>query len=157
MSQRLEEERDGDGGSRREHGVAHPVPDQRSDADDDDDIHRGECCGQQAVDDRAIDDQVDVVEPVPQDGDRDRAGDPDQECDLDAVERNVRDRRQVTRAGDQGAERDRLRGEGHRAGERKPLDLMTFVGLGRPVPDHERHERRGCGRDHDKHRRHEHG
>ena len=107
-AQRLEEQRDGHGRGGREDGIADPVSDQRPDPHHHDEVQAGESRGQQPVHDRAIDDHVDVVEPVPQDRDRDRRRDPQERRGLRPDQRDVRHRRVVAPAGEQRSERDRL-------------------------------------------------
>ena len=92
-------------------GSPTPYPTSDADADDDDDVHAVKAVGEQPVDDRSVDDDVDVVQPVLQDRDRDRRRNAEQRGDLCPDERHVGHRRVVAPTREQGAERDRLRDE----------------------------------------------
>ena len=61
---------------RREQGEPQPLaaPDHGADVDHDQDIHDGDYGGEAAVNERPVDDQVDVVEAVSQNGDADCDG-----------------------------------------------------------------------------------
>jgi hypothetical protein len=89
-SQRLEQERDRDGGHDRQKRAS-TAADQRPDPGDDADVHGREGRGEEAVHERAVDDDVDLVQAVLQDRDREGRGDAEEHDDGDDVEGRGRD------------------------------------------------------------------
>ena len=112
----------------REHHVRLSVgADRRSDPDDDRKVDDRYERGERAHDDRLVDHDVDVVEPVLQDRDRRRERDERERHDLQQLPTDVEQRA----AEDDGGDEDRGR-------EREPLDLLALVPGRAPHPHHQR-------------------
>ena len=107
------------------------------DADIDDRDKRGKS----AVNERAVDDQVDLIEPVLEDGDRNRSGDGQQhDGDDQIVERQLglEDRHKALHCREQAHEGDR---------GNEPFQLQPLLGTGSPVPHNQGGERRNHGQE----------
>jgi hypothetical protein len=95
-------------------------------------VHRGDEAGHRTVDQRLVDDEVDVVQAVFQDGDA--------QCHRQGQDRQGFDQRRELADG----RRDELRDHDHH-GVRDPLELLTLL----PSRPHEPNDdRRGRGKDH---------
>jgi hypothetical protein len=85
---RLEQQGDRDSrGDRQDRAAA--VSRERPDAQDDARVYGRKCRREQAVNDGAADDDVDVVQPVPEDRFRHRGRDPEQDDDRRRCERDA--------------------------------------------------------------------
>ena len=142
MTERLEEERDGHGRGDREEPAA-PTADHRPDADHDADVDGGEPGRKQAVDHRAIDDDIDLVQPVFQDGDGERGRHAEEHQDRRGQEHSGRDGGGITATGGQSGDREDVGQQRQRGHERDPLDLLAKLAAPRPIANDERHERGG--------------
>ena len=100
---RLEQDSDRHRCGDRQDGAPLP-PDERTDARDHADIDGGERRSEQPVHDGAVDDHVDLVQPVLQDGDRERSRKAEEDDEADGVEEEGRDGRFVASADRQGDE-----------------------------------------------------
>ena len=101
-------------------------------ASDESHVHGDDAYGQTAVDERPVDQQVDVVEPVAEDGD---ANGQRKAHDAEKDER-VGDTFRPERADDRGRHQQR---DGHPGGIREPLDLLTLDAFRATEPEDDRH------------------
>ena len=111
----------------------------RTNSHHDADIDDGDERRESAVNERAVDDQVDLIEPVLEDGDRNRSGDGQQhDGDDQIVERQLglEDRHKALHCREQAHEGDR---------GNEPFQLQPLLGTGSPVPHNQGGERRNHG------------
>ena len=133
----LEEQGDRDGRGDRQPRAVLP-PGERSDAQHDPGVHSGQPGRDQAVDDRAVNDDVDLVQPVLQDPKRDRGREPEQPDDGGRGKGSPRDGWHLTVVGQDACDRYQLdQGEGGH-GQRHPVDLAPQLPAACPVAQHQR-------------------
>ena len=114
------------------------MPHERPDAEHDARIDAGDGGREQAVDHGAADDDVDVVQPVPQDRDGHRRRDAEH---LGEPGGRVRGRGQPGLAAGEAQQGDEQGGGEPYGGQGEPLDLLAQQAAAGPVPDGERDER----------------
>ena len=102
-AQRLEQQGDRHRRSDRQRRTAPPA-DERPDPDDHADVHDRDPRREHAIDDGPIDDDVDLIEPVLQDGDRECGRHPDEHDERCHQQQGSRDRRRVAAARREGEE-----------------------------------------------------
>ena len=130
LPHRLEADGHDTGHDEREEKVA-AGRERRADQSDDGDIAGDDADRHHAVDEGAVDDEVDLVEPVLEDGDGD-SGRQEQKRQP-SQERGARNNTPQQRADD-----DERHGEAERHSD--PAQLLSLVAVGAAVPDDERHE-----------------